>query len=89
MHGLPEEKEEGGDDSIHPKSRRCYKSERKENASRARILSLPRSRLLGHGEEKEQRDGILGKGGFTRSTGQRFLTRMKRFRIEEEGDDQE
>jgi hypothetical protein len=73
MHGVPEEKKERGDDSVNPKSRRRHKSEREETASRARILSLPRSRLFGHGEEKEQRDWVLGNDGFPGSTDQRFL----------------
>jgi hypothetical protein len=62
MHGVPEEKKERGDDSVNPKYRRRHQSEWKETASRARILSLPRSRLLVYGEEEEQRDWVLGNG---------------------------
>jgi len=44
----------------------------RRTASRARILSLPRSRLFVYGEEKEQRDWGLGNDGFPGTTGQRF-----------------
>lgn len=45
--------------------------------------------MFAHGEEKEQKGQVLGNDGFTGSFGKRFLQRVKRFRIEEEGNDKE
>jgi hypothetical protein len=73
MYGMSKEKEERGNDSLNPKSRRRCKSEREKASSRARVLYLPRSWVFDHSEEKEQRRRVFGNNGFSGSFGQRFL----------------
>ena len=66
------EKEERGNDLVGPKSGGSGGGEQEEASSGTRVLSLSRSSMFKHGQEKEKGSWVLGNDGSPISVGKRF-----------------